>query len=387
MTRVDYIITGGGCAGLSLVYHLINSGLRNKSVLIIDKEEKKHNDKTWCFWTDEPTVFDAIIFRKWHHIEIVDDAHKLVRPLDKFVYNMIRAKDFYDEVYRKISEHKNVRYVSGVVQEIREGGDQVYVTVNDQVYASEYVFDSCFSQDDLFTDISGNHFLMQHFKGWFIETKKHTFDPQKITMFDFRVEQKKELRFMYILPLSDSRALIEYTIFSDNLLQESSYDEALAHYIAEVLKIQDYRIIETEKGIIPMTDHKFRKQVGHRIMNIGTKGGACKPSTGYAFLRIQQESKNIVHALLTHNTPFISQKSLVRYQIYDSMLLNIMQKKQDDVHQIFMKLFENNPIERVFCFLNENASLLQDVKIMSSVPPFPFLRAIRNILSSKVAGK
>jgi lycopene beta-cyclase len=50
MPDYDFILSGGGLAGLSLAYHLINSPLRDRSILIVDKDAKQQNDRTWCFW-------------------------------------------------------------------------------------------------------------------------------------------------------------------------------------------------------------------------------------------------------------------------------------------------------------------------------------------------
>jgi len=62
MNDFDYIIAGGGAAGLSLAFYLSNSSLKNKKVLIIDKDQKNKNDRTWGFWTSRPTAFERIIF-------------------------------------------------------------------------------------------------------------------------------------------------------------------------------------------------------------------------------------------------------------------------------------------------------------------------------------
>ena len=49
--KYDFIIAGAGCAGLSLLYRILQEpALQNKSVLIIDKDTKNSNDRTWCFW-------------------------------------------------------------------------------------------------------------------------------------------------------------------------------------------------------------------------------------------------------------------------------------------------------------------------------------------------
>jgi thioredoxin reductase len=57
----DFIIAGGGLAGLSLAYYLSQSSLENAKILIIDQSEKKENDKTWCFWEAQPNAFDEIV--------------------------------------------------------------------------------------------------------------------------------------------------------------------------------------------------------------------------------------------------------------------------------------------------------------------------------------
>jgi len=47
----DYIIAGGGCAGLSLVMRMLKEPqLSTKKILIIDKDSKQLNDRTWCYW-------------------------------------------------------------------------------------------------------------------------------------------------------------------------------------------------------------------------------------------------------------------------------------------------------------------------------------------------
>ncbi len=383
MTHFDYIIAGGGCAGLSLAYHLINSPLQNKSILIIDKDKKINNDRTWSFWTDKSTLFDHIVFRQWHKIEIVDDTRHFIRPLERLTYKMIRAEDFYQETYQQLSKSSHVKFLLGFIEKIQTNDKSASLTVNGQTYTADYIFDSRFANNSLNRQHPDYHFLMQHFKGWFIQSPTPCFDNQKVTMFDFRVAQENEVRFVYTLPFDDSTALVEYTVFSDNLLPAQKYDSELEQYIRKILKIKNYEILETEKGVIPMTDFKFQKQIGRRVINIGTNGGACKASTGYAFLRIQRESEKIVRSLMRDNSPFYTQKMRFRHQTYDSLLLNIMQRNGGSIHEIFMQLFENNPIDRILYFLDERSSPIQDFKIMNSVPPAPFLKSIRNIFLSK----
>ena len=51
MKEFDYIIIGGGCAGLSLAYELeINDQLKDKTLAIVEPRKKYERDKTWSFW-------------------------------------------------------------------------------------------------------------------------------------------------------------------------------------------------------------------------------------------------------------------------------------------------------------------------------------------------
>ena len=55
MKPFDYIIAGSGAAGLTLAYMLLENEYTKKKLLIIDKDLKENNDRTWCFWQKEKT--------------------------------------------------------------------------------------------------------------------------------------------------------------------------------------------------------------------------------------------------------------------------------------------------------------------------------------------
>ena len=52
MKEFDYVIIGGGCAGLSLAYELeINNKLNNRTLAIMWSLVNEYKrDKTWSFW-------------------------------------------------------------------------------------------------------------------------------------------------------------------------------------------------------------------------------------------------------------------------------------------------------------------------------------------------
>ena len=71
MKEFDYIIIGGGCAGLSLAYELqIHKKLENKTLAIIEPRLKYKKDKTWSFWKVLEHNFDDCVKKKWENFSI-----------------------------------------------------------------------------------------------------------------------------------------------------------------------------------------------------------------------------------------------------------------------------------------------------------------------------
>ncbi|MBN1262037.1 MAG: hypothetical protein JXB35_15260 [Anaerolineae bacterium] len=67
----DVILAGGGAAGLSLAYRLVQGLYRDARLLIVDEQVKAHNDHTWRSWLREDDPFDAIAYRAWTRLAFV----------------------------------------------------------------------------------------------------------------------------------------------------------------------------------------------------------------------------------------------------------------------------------------------------------------------------
>jgi lycopene beta-cyclase len=170
-------------------------------------------------------------------------------------------------------------------------------------------------------------------------------------MFDLRTPQREGVTFFYHLPFSERRALVEYTLFSPALLPIEDYESALRLHL-DGLAGAGYRILETERGIIPMTDRPFPRRQGHRILAIGTRGGRVKPSTGYAFARIQRDSQQIVASLVRTGHPFAIPPDPLRYRLHDAILLEVLAQEPDLGRPILSAIFACNPVQRVLRFLD-----------------------------------
>lgn len=187
---------------------------------------------------------------------------------------------------------------------------------------------------------------------------------------------------MYVLPFSHNKALLEFTVFSDSVLEKEFYENKIHQYMDKKfgLHISEYSVQRTEYGEIPMQDLDHQPVYENNIFNLGTMGGFTKPSTGYTFLRTQEYTKKLADTIISGNDPLQPTQSKFRYRYYDLLLLHILSSSTKESIQIFRDLFKKNSFDDVLRFLSEDSSVAQDLKIMSSVPSLPFLKAIGNNL-------
>jgi lycopene beta-cyclase len=378
MTHYDFIIAGAGLSGLSLARHLINSQLRDRSILIIDRERQTRSDRTWSYWSDRPTLFDDLACRTWDRLHLAGLNGEMRVNLRRYRYRTIRGSDFYDQAWRELAQYPNVTWQRGKVEAIEDGAESARVIVNREGVTGSWVFDST-QRARTFEDDGRYHQMKLHFKGWEIETPHPAFDPSAATFLDFRTPQKGATRFFYVLPFDERHALVEYTLFSNMPLLPREYEQAMQHYLRAVLRIAVYQITRQESGVIPITDQPYLRRLGGRVMSIGMRGGRIKPSTGFAFMRVQSDSAAIVQSLLHYEQPFEVPADSARYRLYDSMLLDIMEREPERIQSIFAALFKRNSIEHVLSFLDEQASFAQNVHMFANLPPLPFLQALAHV--------
>lgn len=376
MKQYDFIILGAGAAGLSLALHLVHSPLRDRSILIVDREAKDTNDRTWCFWSSLPTPYDSILYRTWDRLRFTTDDAERDLDIAPYRYNMLYGIDFYRHVRQELARRGRVDFLQGVVGAVCGGEGRASVEVGGRMYEAEWLFDSRFGPDAIRPDPGRYHYLKQHFLGWEVETPQQAFDPTSPTLFDLRLPQRGSLRFIYLLPFAPTRALVEYTVFSPQELGPAEYEQVLRDYLSGVLRVQEYRVLHEERGSIPMTDHPLPRRLEERVMAIGTRGGQVKPSTGYAFDRIQRDSAAIVRSFLAHGHPFAVAPSKPRFRLYDSLMLDITQSRGELVKPVLESLFLNNRPQSILRFLGETSTRREELGILASLPPRPFIQAL-----------
>ncbi|MDG2397001.1 MAG: lycopene cyclase family protein [Flavobacteriaceae bacterium] len=373
----DYIICGGGQSGLYLAHEMINdSYFNNNKILVIEKSQKNINDRTWSFWEKGKGKHDDIVIKKWDKAYFSAKNFEINFSMHPYKFKTIQGIDFYNKIINEINKCNNVDILYTEVIEINKSKELIEVITKENLIRGRKVFSSIY--EPLKNSIQ-YPLLKQHFIGWFIETKKNIFNSNKITFMDFDIPQKGNTRFMYILPFSKNKALIEYTLFSKNLIPESEYEKEIINYL-EKLNSGNYKILSKEKGIIPMTSYPFWKKNTSNYMNIGTAGGWTKSSTGFTFFKTLKKVNLLInHIKSNKNLNEFEKKN--KYWWYDSLLIDILYKENHLGEYIFKRMFTKNNPKLILRFLDEKTSLYEDLKFIKTFPIKTFVKAFFSRLS------
>jgi lycopene beta-cyclase len=373
MKHYNYIFTGSGLSALMTVYEMILSGkFEDKTILLIDENAKKTNDRTWCFW-DDNNLYNDIVSKKWDTALFADKNMTRELILEPYQYKMVKGLDFYTLVFDELSKHSNINFVNQKVIDFQELGNHCVVKTDTESFTCNQIFNSIFFPEPI-KNQAKYPFLHQHFIGWFIKSKEAVFNPDCATFMDFSVEQKGNTRFMYVLPTSKNEALIEYTLFSKDLLPKEEYETEIKNYI-EKLGITNYELREKEQGNIPMTSYEFWKQNTKNIINIGSAGGWTKASTGYTFKNTTKKSKSLVQFLQTE-TDFRKFHKKDKFWFYDLLFLDVLNRRNDLGSEIFSALFRKGDPTLIFKFLDEETSLWEDLQMIWKCPKGLFVRTM-----------
>jgi lycopene beta-cyclase len=368
--HIDYLFAGAGASATLLLMSLDERGmLHGKNIVIIDPDTKLVNDKTYCFWENSDDLIvkrcNHLISHQWEKVRVNSTKPQQINPL-KYFY--ISSFDLYKELQRIIEKY-NILRIHHPVLALKKSDNGIAVNTPNETILTKTVFDS---RPPNYLPLKKNEsHLLQSFLGYIIEVETKI-DFNCIDLMDFKVEQNEFTQFVYVLPFSENKVLVELTRFGVLQLMQKEAEPILDKYI--INRFGNYKIVAVEIGSIPMSNADIVKDQIPNIISIGGRSGAIKPSTGYAFKNMFIQAENIANSLQNNQQPNI-EKHKSRFNFYDRLLLLILTKQPSSAKHIFQILFQKNKAQDVLKFMDEKTSLLQDLKILSSLPFIPFLKA------------
>jgi lycopene beta-cyclase len=370
-SNYDIIFTGGGAACRMLLYFLSDKKEFSQLQILVLEAANTTNEKTWCYWGTASNPFEQLACKQWMHLQFEADQNSNKQNIQPFTYSCINGADFnafFTEQF--FSKHTNVTISNELVTAVTKSADEFVVETDSSTYKAPLVFNSIPGLQNNVTQVN----MWQHFEGWFIKTDRPCFEDEVASLMNFNDYEGGAFSFLYVLPFSQNEALIEYTFYSGELYPSSVYEERIRQYLL-AKNITAYSIIKKEKGKIPL--HPENKSTADSVgmIDIGSAGGLVKPSTGYAFQRMMEDCRHIADSF--HTPKMIKRrKRSRRFLFYDALLLRIIQEEPARAVSIFKQLFRKQPMQRILTFLNEDSTLLEEIRIFASLPWAPFLRRI-----------
>ena len=370
----DLIICGGGASGLLLALQILqDSFFEQYQILILDRDAKTTNDRTWCFWEKEAGPLEHLVQQRWSQATFQSTSLKRNLDLQPYTYKMIRGIDLYQYALPLLKDSVQFDWLEATVTHLDSDVDQTLVHTDQGTFMASRVFSSIY-QPEWAAKQKQYPVLQQHFVGWVVETENNCFDPDQITFMDFDVPQTAATRFMYVLPFAPNKALLEDTFFSAKLLPQEQYEAAIHAYLQK-MGAGTYTIVEKEKGSIPMTAYPFHQNNSPSLLHIGTAGGWTKASTGYTFQHTLHQTQRLVR-FLKNNTQLHQFHRWDKFSFYDTLFLDVLTKYNANGADLFTMMFRKNPVQRIFRFLDNKTHFVEDLKIMRSFPVRWFLKAL-----------
>lgn len=374
MQFYDYILTGGGIASLSLALHMAASPLRDKHILILSDEVQERQNGSQLLWLKQASPFDEIL-TSWPRARYV--SHSLERELAPGAYHfaLIREKDFRHFADQRLSQMPAVERASGQIERIYDAAGQARVRTGAAEYSANWVFDGASGPDPLAYEKDRFLHLKKQTKEWEIEAEQDCFNADLPTIFDFRIPQEGQARFMQVFPFTARRALVKFVAFTPELLRGDEIAHVLQGYLRETLQILRFDVLIEEDQVIPLTDRPFVRRDGFRILRIGQPGGMVKPSTGLSFQRIQRDSAAICTSLVEKFHPFRLPRTATRYRLFDAVMLQRLAGQGERIESILDGLLKRHSVEHILRFLDEDTARQEDLPLMAGLPWTALLQA------------
>lgn len=373
----DVLIVGGGASGLSLAVHALERAPQRR-VTILEPRTEYTRDRTWCSWRVRAHPFERCVSHRWPRWRVASSGREVIRTWSGHPYEHIPADAFYREAQERIAASPRIELRLGVtVDALEDRGDRVVAETSAGRIEAKLAFDSRpvarASEGTPPQSGDANVTLVQSFVGWIIELDRPLLSPDVATLMDFGPANREGVHFVYVLPYDDRRALVEDTWFSARPLADRVYEKHLDAYIDMRFGGVGYRIVDRERGTIPMTTETPDQRPSRRVYRIGVAGGLAKPSTGYAFLAIQRWSEAMSARLAREELPDPPPPRSARAMMLDRVFLSFLRRSPERAPETFLSLFQRTPADALVRFLSEESTAADDLRVIAAAPRLPLM--------------
>lgn len=371
---VDLVILGGGCSGLSLAWRLSELAQACPKTLIVEQRTAYSNDRTWCFWDSGDSRTAALIEQQWRFLRLTSGDQTIRFDCGRSPYQMLAASDFYNHANQAIDQCPAISLAldTRVVAEPTRTSAGWQIETSQGLVTAQMVVDT----RPFAVPEKGKATLWQSFYGQEVCCESGIFDNDCADLMDFTIGSSGQIPFIYVLPISRHRALIEATVFGPEPLQpdelSSQFDAAMHKYVGK----HPVAIVRSESGILPMGLATKPPSLGLGHVRVGVMAGGARSSSGFAFQRIQLWAEQCCMAIATGHLPVghVADPWLVR--MMDQLFLKVIATGPLAAPDLFLSIFEKSDSASVIRFLSGRSTLRDCLQIMAALPAKRFIRQL-----------
>lgn len=378
MGTAPTVILGAGLAGLSVARALLRQR-PGAPIVLVDRRTTWEHDRTWCFWAT-PGLPDAdLATASWSAWRTVDHGGSAVQRSKRHPYLHLPAERFYEASLVELARAPNVELMTAtnVLGVDRGIGDAIVVETSQGELHAASVVDAMGGRGPLLRDRpAGSIELHQRFCGLEVEVGRPVFEPETATLMDFRVPASHGgVRFMYVLPFTRTRALLEDTSIGGPVIDAADRRSAIATYLAEHVGAGDVQVLRTERGSLPMTTFAFPAADRPGLFAAGQAAGAARPSSGYAFARTQRHATALARSLVDGSPP-PSALGPRRRRALDGRFLRALDASPESAAAWFMALARNVPGDVFARFMTDASSTVDEARVVRALARPSFMAAM-----------
>jgi lycopene beta-cyclase len=367
-TKQAVHIIGDGCAALSLAARA-NELPQHQMTVVRPEGAPESKDHIWGFWWIDGLDKAAKLARKkWHFWSIITPQGNAVMSSDLHAYHALQRSK-WESNCRQHAKKNGVSFVDQ--SNLKDVPDAQTLDSRPPVVPINQMF--------------------QHFIGWEIKAPLGSFNAKNAILMDFRCDQSRGIHFIYVLPFSSNKALIESTMFAPKREPDTFFETAIETYLSKHYGICDFTIMRVEKGGIPLGRISSRKGLE---TGFGGNGEAIRPSSGYAFAFIQKQIlATIQHAKrvgLNRNTssPLVVKRPHRLVDLWmDEVFITVLKHRPEVAPELFLRMAIALDGDEFALFLSGEARWSLRLKVVMAMPKFIFIKAVVFLLIRQSAQK
>lgn len=383
MTPDILLILGGGCAGLSLALRLADGHFPYQKVIIIEKRDAYHNDRTWCFWKLDDSHLTHLAAFEWKAFKVSSNDAEAIVDCKETPYQMIRSCDVYDFALKTIKQSDKIElHLGHAINNIAKTSQGEWLIETDRgFFSGSVVIDT---RPDSFEDIKP--ILWQSFYGQEIISETRLFEASVPDLMNFLQKSDDGVAFSYILPFSETEALLETTVFGPEILTADDLNDRQYSLVNRITNGRPYVVSRSEYGALPMGGMSANIMASSSYFKVGLMAGSLRPSTGYAFQRIQRWAESCSVSIRNGLGPIGHVPDPWPIRMMDDLFLKVLRDSPHLGAMMFYKIFKNVGPDKVIRFLSDHGKFSDCLSVIFALPAQPFLQMLLKGMIGLVKG-